>query len=306
MDKFQSIRFFLKLCDTLSFKDTAAYFHVPASKVSRSIKALEGELGVTLLERTTRQVRLTDAGAWYRGEVTGPMRAIIAADELADLQSKAPMGTVRLTALPGYGDIRLVSVLKEFRQAYPNIVCDVEFSDRYLDLSSGEVDVAIRATSAPPEYLVARKLHSNRFALVASPGYLRKHGVPGTIEELEQHAALPYRGPNGMSPWQAVEHDGGLRAVAIRPVLISNHGIMLREAALSGEGIAFLPEWGVAEAIQEGLLEEIRLSDAKLILSTTQEMSMYLLYHPEKARLGKVRVLVDFLAEALEMPSQPS
>ena len=122
MDKFQSIRFFLKLCETLSFKGTAAHFRVPGSTVSRSIKALEDELGVTLLERSTRQVRLTDAGAWYRGEVAEPMRAIIAADELADVQSKAPTGTVRLTAISGYGDIRLLPVLKEFRQAYPDII----------------------------------------------------------------------------------------------------------------------------------------------------------------------------------------
>ena len=106
-----------------------------------------------------------------------------------------------------------------------------------------------------------------------------------------------------MSPWQAVLHDGGLKSLAIRPVLISNHGLMLREAALSGEGIAFLPEWGVSESIKEGLLEEITLRDAQLTLSTAEEMSMYVLYHPEKAKLGKVRVLVDFLAGALRMPS---
>jgi len=300
MDKFQAIRFFLKLSETLSFKETAAYFRVPSSTVSRSIKALETELGVSLLERTTRQVRMTDAGAWYRGEVAAPMRSLVAADELAVAQSRAPAGTVRLTALSGYGDIKLLPILEQFRKSYPNIVCDVEFTDRYLDLSTGEVDVAIRATSDPPDYLVARRLHDNRWVLVASPAYLSRCGTPKTIADLENHAALPYRGPNGVAPWQALLHTGSLMTAPIKPILISNHGLMIRKAALSGEGIAFLPHWGVREALEQGELKEITLEEGKLVISAGPEMSMYLLYHPEKARLGKVRVLVDFLHEALQ------
>ena len=130
---------------------------MPSSTVSRSIKALEEDLGTAILERTTRQVRLTEAGAWYKEEVSGPLRTLAAADEMAQAQSREPTGTVRLTALPGYGDIRLFAVIERFREMYPRIVCDVELTDSYLDLSSGEIDVALRATDDPPDYLVAKK-----------------------------------------------------------------------------------------------------------------------------------------------------
>ena len=105
MDKLQAIRFFLKLGETLSFKGTADYFGVPPSTVSRSIKRLEEELGTTLIERTTRQVRLTETGDWYRKEVSGPLRALAAADELAEAHARDPVGTVRLTAFPGSREV---------------------------------------------------------------------------------------------------------------------------------------------------------------------------------------------------------
>lgn len=302
MDKLQAIRFFLKLAETLSFKKTAIYFGVPPSTVSRSIQSLEKELGVSLVERTTRQVRLSDMGHWYRGEVAAPLRALAAADEVAEAHSSEPTGTVRLTALPGYGELRLFSVLKRFRAAHPRIVCDVELTDRYLDLSTGDIDIALRATGDPPEYLVARRLHSHRFVLVGAPSYFSKHGRPRCVREMEQHAALGYRGPRGVAPWLALRPSGEVVAVPRKLVLITNHGLLTLQAALAGEGLAFLPLWGVSDALAKGTLEEVRVDDARLVASTGQEMSLYMLYHPTKARLAKVRAMVDFLAEALAEP----
>ena len=106
----------------------------------------------------------------------------------------SPRRTVRLTALPGYGDIRLFAVIERFREMYPRIVCDVELTDSYLDLSSGEIDVALRATDDPPDYLVAKKLHSHRFVMVASPDYLKKNGRPKMVADMAHHVALAYRG----------------------------------------------------------------------------------------------------------------
>lgn len=299
MDKLQAIRYFLKLGETLSFKGTATHFGVPPSTVSRSIKALEADLGVSLVERTTRQVRFTETGNWYRGEVSEPLRALGAADESAQAHSKEPVGTLRITALPGYGEIRLCALLEQFRKAYPRIVCDVEFTDRYLDLSTGEIDIAIRATAEPPDYLVAKPLHSHRFVLVASPSYLTEHGRPMTLADVENHAALGYRGPTGVYPWQAVRPSGEFVTVPRKLVLITNHGSMMLKAAIAGEGLAFLPLWGIESALAEGTLEEIHLQDAHFVKSAGADANMYLLYHPSKARLGKVRAMVDFLTQTL-------
>lgn len=302
MDKLQAIRFFLKLGETLSFKGAAAHFAVPPSTVSRSIKALEADLGVTLVERTTRRVRLTEMGEWYRGEVSGPLRALAAADEIAEAHARDPSGTVRLTALPGYGEMRLFSVLDRFRAAYPRIVCDVELTDRYLDLSTGDIDIAIRATADPPDYLVARRLHPHRFVLVAAPDYLAARGRPTTVAEVAEHAALAYRGPRSIRPWLAVRPSGEVVTVPRRLALITNHGRLMLQAALAGEGLALLPHWGVADALASGALEQVTLEDARPVTSTGPEMSLFLLYEPRKARLGKVRAMVDFLREALGEP----
>lgn len=302
MDKLQSIRFFMKLGETLSFKGTASHFGVPPSTVSRSIKALEAELGATLVERTTRQVRLTDTGAWYRSEVMAPLRALATADELAQERSSEPAGTVRLTALPGYGELRLFAVLDRFRKAYPRIVCDVELTDRYLDLSNGDIDIALRATSDPPDYLVARRLHSNRFALVASPDYLAKHGRPSTVSELADHAAIGYRGVSGVYSWPATRPDGEVITLPRRLIFATNVGMLILRAVLAGEGLAFLPIWGVADAIAQGRLEELTFEEAAPGTLAGSKMNILMLYHPKKARLGKVRAMVDFLSEALAEP----
>jgi DNA-binding transcriptional LysR family regulator len=231
--------------------------------------------------------------------VVGPLRALAATDALVDTQSREASGTVRLTALPGYGEIRLFSVLERFRAAHPRIVCDLELTDRFLDLSTGDIDIALRATAEPPDYLVAKRLHDHRFVLVASPEYLAKKGRPRTVAEVQEHAAIGYRGPRGVSPWLAALPNGDVITVPRTLLLITSHGQMMLRAALAGEGLAFLPSWGVSAALNDGTLEAVTLDDARLMVTSGPEMSVFLLYSSKKARLGQVRALVDFLVEAL-------
>ena len=299
MDKLQAIRHFLKLGETLSFKHTAQHFGVPSSTVSRSIKALEKQLGVTLVERTTRRVRLTEAGAWYRGEVVGPLRALAAADALVDTRSREAAGTLRVTALLGYGEVRLFPILERFRSMHPRIICDLDLTDKALDLSTGDIDIALRATADPPDYLVARRLHAHRFSLVASPDYLAKHGRPRTVEDIEKHAAIAYRGPMGVTQWTAVLPNGELISIPRTPVLVTNHEQLMLQTVLAGGGIGFFPLWGISDELWDGRLVEIPLEDAKPTHMPGPERSIFLLYHPQKARLGQVRAMVNFLMQEL-------
>lgn len=299
MDKLQSIRYFLNLAETLSFKQTALHFGVPPSSVSRAIRNLEDDLGVVLFERTTRHVRMTEAGGWYRAEVVQPIRSLATADEMLLAQSREPMGTLRITALPGYGEIRLLAVLDRFRKQYPKVLCDLELTDRYLDLSTGEIDIALRSTANPPDYLVARRLHSARFVLVASPDYLNRCGRPQSVTDIEHHKALGYRGPNGVVPWLFRCSQGEVTPVLPNFILISNHGMQILEATRQGEGLALLPFWGVSDGLSDGSLEEVVVSDGEFIVSTGPDMSIYMLYDSRKARLGKVRAMVDFLMTEL-------
>ena len=158
---------------------------------------------------------------------------------------------VRITALPGYGELRLYRVLDAFRKAYPGVVLDMELTTWMVDLSTGEFDVAIRATNDPPEYLVARDLHSNRFVLVASPEYLEQRGTPTRLADLENHAALAHRKTGAeVCSWRAQLLDGQQVPVKRNPVFITNEGILLLRAALAGEGLAFLPDWSVMDGLR--------------------------------------------------------
>ena len=209
------------------------------------------------------------------------------------------VGTLHITALTGYGEQRLFPALEKFRIQHPKIICDVHLTDSYLDLSTGEVDIAIRATADPPEYLVAKRLHGNRWGLVASPRYIAKHGRPQSYSDIENHASIGFRGPRGLMPWLAKKTNGEVVEIARNPTFITNHGLQILHATIAGEGLSYLPIWGVSKSIAAGQLEEITLDNSEVIFSTGPEMSMYLLYDPSKARLGKMNAMVDFLRAEL-------
>ena len=186
---------------------------------------------------------------------------------------------------------------------YPQILCDIELSDRALDLSAGEIDIALRATARPPDDLIEKRLHTHDFKLVASLEYLSREERPGNLKELAQHASLGYRGPTWVYPWYARRSDGELVEVTRNLKLITNQGLYLLEACMKGEGVAFLPRWGVRDELAKGLLEEVSLDDADVNKTPGAEQHIFMLFHPSKARLGKVRAMVDFLMAELGEPA---
>jgi DNA-binding transcriptional LysR family regulator len=298
MDRLRALRYFVRLANTLSFSETADHFRVPSSSVSRRIKDLESELGATLFERTTRSVRLTDLGKLYLGEVTEALQSIEMADELVGAQSRAPTGMLRITAMPGYGERFVLPALDRLRHRYADIAFDVSLTDQVISLSGNEVDIAIRAASTLPDQVVARRLGDHAFGLVASPDYIAQHGYPKTSAELKNHQVFMYRAPHGILDWLALR-DGVWTAIELNPKFVSNHGRSLLDGAIAGRGIAFLPSWAVAEDIETGRLMLLELEDGALSVSGNAKMGMYLLYHPPKFRLQKIRVAVDFLVAEL-------
>jgi len=298
MDRLRALRYFVKLANTLSFSATADHFRVPSSSVSRRIKDLEAELGATLFERTTRSVRLTDLGKLYLGEITTALQSIEMADELVGAQSQSPTGMLRITAMPGYGERFVLPALERLRELYADIDFDVSLTDQVVSLAGNEVDIAIRAAATLPEQAVARRLGDHQFVLVASPDYIAEHGSPSTAAELKQRPVFMYRGPRGVLDWLALR-DGVWKAIELTPKYISNHGQSLLDSVIKGRGIAFLPGWGVAKDIKAGRLQVIDLADGPLSISGSAGMGMYLLYHPPKFRLQKIRVTVDFLVAEL-------
>ena len=303
MDQLRALRYFSKLAQTLSFSETADYFRVPSSSVSRRIKDLEENLGIELFLRTTRSVSLTDLGVLYLAEIKTALQTIEIADEMCKAQSISPSGTVRITAMPAYAELYVLPAIDKMRKLYPDLEFDLNITDQTLSLSSNDADIAIRATSDLPEQVVARQLSKHNFILVASPDFINQNGKPQTSDDLNLFPIFMYRTPRGVLNWQAQKNQTW-KDIELTPKYVSNHGQSLLESVVSGQGIALLPSWGVAKEISTGQLQEIELKDGRLSTSGDLKMNMYLLYHPPKFQLKKIRLTVDFLYRELSLLSK--
>jgi DNA-binding transcriptional LysR family regulator len=297
MDKLRALHYLLKVADTLNFSRAARAFGVPASSISRRISDLEAELGVELLHRTTRTVRLTEVGAQYVEQVRAGLAHLDDADERVGQRSRTPSGTLRISAMPSYGQLLLMPALTAFGERYPQILLDVHLSDAVVDLGRDQVDIAIRGGRQPEGRVVARKLDPNRFILVASPQYLARKGTPRTLDDLQDHDALLYRGPHALIRWQGQDEDGW-RELALRPAFISNDGASLIAMACQHRGLVLLPEWGLKHYLQRGELVQVTL-DRPVSVGRGGEAGIYLMYLRTRYQVPKVRVAVDFLIEQL-------
>lgn len=297
MDKLRALNYLLKVADTLSFSRAAKAFGVPASSISRRITDLEAELGVELLHRTTRTVRLTETGAQYLEQVRAGLAQLQDAEELVGHRSQTPSGTLRISTMPGYGQMLLMPALRDFSTQYPDIVLDVHLSDALVDLGRDQIDIAIRGGRQPQDRVVARKLDPNRFILAASPQYLAEHGIPRSLEELCSHRALMYRGPSAVIKWQGLDEDGW-RELPMAPAFISNDGASLIALACQHRGIVLLTEWALASYLARGELVSFALPQA-VSVSRGGESGIYLLYLQTRYRIPKVRVAVEFLVGRL-------
>lgn len=301
MDKLRALHYLVKVADTLSFSRAARAFGVPASSISRRITDLEALLGIELLHRTTRTVRLTEAGALYLEQVRPGLAQLDDADELVGRHSSTPNGTLRISAMPGYGQRLLMPALQDFGALYPDIVLDVHLSDALVELGRDQIDLAIRGGRQPQDRVVARRLDPNRFVLAASPQYLQKAGMPRTLEDLESHRALMYRGPHAVIKWQGLDEDGW-REIPVTPAFISNDGASLLAMACRHQGVVLLSEWALLDYFRRGELVPLTL-DRPVSVGRGGEAGIYLLYLQTRYRIPKVRVAVEFLVERLGSPA---
>ncbi len=243
-----------------SFTAAAQRLGVSKAGMSQRIAELEREAGVALVQRTTRSVRLTEAGQRLVDETRASFDAI--AQSFAGVRDLAelPRGQLRVTAPVAFARQQLVPRLAEFLRAHPEVRIELELSDRFSALAMEGFDLAIRHTAAPPDTHVAWPLCRTRSLLVASRAYLRRRGTPSEPHALAGHDCLYY--PRQEQPaWHFVKRDAGPRAVRITvPVtgpLAANNSEALRDAALSGLGIALLPDFSAQSALQSARLVEV-------------------------------------------------
>ncbi|MGJ8527125.1 LysR family transcriptional regulator [Maritalea sp.] len=302
MDKIRALEYFMKVAETGSFSAAAALFGVPPSSISRRIQDLEASLGVNLLHRTTRSVRLTEIGSIYLDQIRPAVGAIAYADQIVGNQSEEPSGLLRITTSPSYGRLHLLPALDKLRRLYPKLIVDIELTDKVANLATNDVDIAVRATTTPPERAVARKLCDDNYQIVAAPSYLTRKGTPKSISEIENHDALIYRNANAPVNWHAKLEDGWVDVRTRAAYLCSDGGELLR-ACLDGGGLALLPEWSLAPYKKSGQLKVVEFENTKVSVFRTENAAVYLLYHRPKYRLNKIKVTVDYLVAALSTSS---
>lgn len=290
MDNLTDIGVFVKVVDRGSFTLAADDLALSRAVVSKYISRLEERLGARLLNRTTRRLSLTEAGAALFEASRGAIERIEEAEAaVAHLQSE-PRGRLRVSAPMSFGILHLGPAIADFARAYPSVTLDMRLDDRYVNLVEDGYDLAVRIGALTDSTLVARKLGTTRAVVCASQQYLAEHGEPDTPEDLASHDCLIYSYLSTANVWRFTASDGREIPVAVSGRFRINNGMVLTDAALADRGILMTPSFYVAALLRQGKLRQI-LARYKLA-----ELGIYAVY-PQRSHVPpKVRAFVDFLA----------
>ncbi|MBO9664862.1 LysR family transcriptional regulator [Dokdonella sp.] len=291
--RLNEIAAFVEVGRRLSFVRAAEQLGVHVSAVSRAINALEGRLGVRLLQRTTRRVGLTEAGRAHFLRCEAVLAELQEAESAASALGGALRGTLRVSAGSGLGLTHMTPVLARFLERHPQLDLDLHLSNRNVDLVEEGFDLAIRIGALSDSRLVARRLGDSRRLLVASPAYLDAQGTPRRPADLATHAALVLEVGTMTARW-ALQRRGANATVRVRPRLRSNNALALLDACRAGVGIALLPQFIVGADLDAQRLVRV------LPAWAAAEQGIFAIYPGNRFIPAKVRAFVDFVEEILQ------
>ncbi|RBP07284.1 DNA-binding transcriptional LysR family regulator [Roseiarcus fermentans] len=291
MDRFAALEAFVRVAETQSFSEAARRLRISKSAVSRSVGALETELGARLFNRTTRSLNLTEAGRGYLERVTRILADLEDADRALGRLQARPRGRLQVSAPMSFGFLHLAPALPEFLARFPEVDVEMALSDRFVDLVDDGFDVALRIGALPDSSLVARRIAPIRLTLCASPDYFGRRGTPQAPDELKAHECLRNRTVARVEEWRFVDPDGKPRLVPVSGRVGANNGDALRAMALAGVGVALLPTFIVGPDLSAGAL--VPALDRFL----AQDLAMSAVYPHSRHLSPKVRAFVDFLVE---------
>lgn len=286
------LHLFVDVAQRGSFSAVARDRSIDPSSVSRSIAALEAELGVRLFQRTSRTLALTEGGDAYLARVAPLLEELELARDEAVVTLTDPVGALRLTTSVAFGQTRVVPLLGDFTRAFPRLDLELIMSDANLDLVADRIDLAIRLAPSYRADVIGIKLMATRYRVVASPGYLDREGSPGHPDDLTRRDCLRFALPEYRTRW-LFRQANAVMEVPVRGRLLMSNALALRSAALAGVGPALLADWLIREDLEAGTL--VDLFPAFEVTATAFETAAWLLY-PSRDRLPqKVRVAIDWL-----------
>ncbi|UYL09796.1 LysR family transcriptional regulator [Bdellovibrio sp. SKB1291214] len=286
------IRTFVKLVQAGSFTKAAEVLHQPKSRVSRRLAALERDLGIQLVYRTTRQFQLTDAGRAYyersRGLVEG-LESISAelSEEVADVS-----GWLKVTASDDMGVLNLPDIFADFAKQHPRVRFELLLSQAYVDLVKESVDVAVRIGILKDSNLRVKRVATLKSIIIASPGFMERYRQADDFENISTLPFLTMNSQNKLEVWRI--SDGKKMTVKVDPVMTANNPNMIVQMAIHGRGIAMVPEFIAAEHIRAGRLVQIHRG------FRGQEIPISLVSPEQKEIPMKTKKFIDFAAKRLK------
>lgn len=297
MDRWALMETFVAVADEEGFAPAARRLGVSPPVVTRSIAALEERLGVRLLERTTRKVRVSEAGARYLGDCRRLLAELADAEAAVSGAHETARGSLGVTASVMFGRMFVSKILVEFLAKHPEVTARALLVDQVVDLIDEGLDVAVRIAKLDDSTLTSVKVGAVRRVTCAAPSYLREHGVPTTPRELAEHRCFVFSGERSAPLW-TFEHRG--RAQSLRPpaALLTNASEVGIDAAVAGYGITRALSYMLASHVHAGRLQVI-LQDYE-----AEPMPIHVIYREGRRAPARVRAFVDFVVPRLRQNAE--
>jgi DNA-binding transcriptional LysR family regulator len=289
MDKLTTMKTFVSVVQEGSFSKAADKLDISPQLVSKYVSALEEGLSTRLLHRTTRKVSTTEAGDHYFTRCLQVLGDIDDIENSLNNLSENVSGVLSISAPMSFGVKHLAPLLVKFQKQYPNLKLDLKLTDQFVDIVEQGIDIALRIGVLKNSSLIAKKIAPIRLAVFASPAYLKQHGTPTTLQELQQHNYLRYA---NAEPTKRLTGVNELKSeFKLESNLVANNGDLLLNTAIAGGGIAMQPTFIAGEALAQGKIVRI------LQNHEPEPMGLYMVYANRQFLPSKVRAFVDFTSD---------
>jgi DNA-binding transcriptional LysR family regulator len=294
MDRLDCMRSFMRVVETGSFSAVARELNTTQPTISKQIAALEEYLDVQLLTRSTRKLQLTEAGERFFEHCQGVLDAAAAAEASVG-QRQQLVGTLRVNCPVAFGQHQIMPYVKGFLERHPDIKLDLTFSDRFVDLVEDGMDLAIRIGQVNDPMLIAQRIGLTRRVTVAATSYFRDRPEPQIPEDLANHNCVVYTRLATGNEWHFQNPNGGIIQITVKGNLQVDNSTAIREAVLSGLGIAVCPVWLFGELLTSDRLQVI------LQMYQPIPLPIHAVYRRGRFVSAKVRCLVDHLATEFKL-----
>ncbi|HGL4257821.1 LysR family transcriptional regulator [Burkholderia dolosa] len=291
MDRLTGIGVFVAAVDEGSLAAAARRFGLSPAMAGKYVNAIESELNARLLQRTTRRLSLTDVGHAYYERCKGILEAYDEANREARDAQRTASGVLRVAAPVSFGAMHLGGVVARYMDACPQVSVEVSLSDRHVDLLETGIDVAVRIGRLRDSTLVARRLAPCRMVVCASPGYVQRHGMPRTPDDLRGAPRLVFSEAAPAGDWTVADAEQRVYVIDGPSRLLANNTQMLLAAALDGAGVVYGPTFVFGEHLARGELVEL------LPTYRATQLTIQAVFPSTRHLSLKVRRFVDFLAD---------